>query len=156
MHSGLSPQKLAELLAWEKAASLRSEEPSAAIIGCDQVVCCENQTFGKPMTAAGAIDQLTVMAGRSHELITAMVVAHAERIYRHTDVSTLRMRPLSRASIERYVAADLPFDCAGSYKLESRGIALFTEIRSHDYTAIMGLPLMSLAAILRELGWEIP
>jgi len=66
------------------------------------------------------------------------------------------MRRLSRAAIERYVAADRPFDCAGSYKLESRGIVLFEEIESKDHTAITGLPLIALVSILRELGFAIP
>ena len=61
------------------------------------------------------------MAGQTHELITAMVVIEGDQIFRHTDVTRLRMRPLSPAAIERYVAADQPLDCAGAYKLESAG-----------------------------------
>ena len=68
----------------------------------------------------------------------------------------MRMRPLSRDAIERYVAADRPFDCAGSYKLESRGIVLFDRIESDDHSAITGLPLIGLVTILRELGFAIP
>ena len=66
------------------------------------------------------------------------------------------MRRLSRAAIERYVAADQPLDCAGAYKLESRGIVLFEKIESDDHTAVTGLPLIALVTILRELGYEIP
>ena len=66
------------------------------------------------------------------------------------------MRRLSHEAIERYVAADQPLDCAGSYKLESRGIALFEKIESDDHTAVTGLPLIALVTILRELGYEIP
>ena len=66
------------------------------------------------------------------------------------------MRPLSREAIERYVAADRPLDCAGSYKLESRGIVLFDRIESDDHSAITGLPLIALVTILRELGFAIP
>jgi len=152
----LNPTKLAERLAFAKADSLVSAEPDAAIIGCDQLVCFEGQVFGKPLTAARAIDQLTAMAGRSHELITALVVIRGEWSYHQTDVTTLWLRPLTRAAIERYVAADQPFDCAGSYKLEARGIVLFEEIESKDHTAITGLPLIALVSILRELGIEIP
>jgi len=151
-----NPPKLAERLAFAKADSLVAGEPDAAIIGCDQVVSFEGQVFGKPLTAGRAIDQLTAMAGRSHELITALVVIQGESSYHHTDVTTLRVRPLTRAAIERYVAADQPLDCAGSYKLESRGIVLFEEIESKDHTSITGLPLIALVSILRELGFEIP
>jgi len=153
---GSNPARLAERLAHAKAASLVAIEPGAAIIGCDQMVSFDGQVFGKPLTAARAVDQLTAMAGGSHELITALVVIRGERTHRFTDVTTLRMRRLSRAAIERYVAADRPFDCAGSYKLESRGIVLFEEIESKDHTAITGLPLIALVSILRELGFEIP
>jgi septum formation protein len=66
------------------------------------------------------------------------------------------MRSLTREALERYVAADQPFDCAGSYKLESRGITLFDRIESEDQSAITGLPLIALTTILRDLGFPIP
>ena len=96
------------------------------------------------------------MSGRTHELITALVVLRGDRVLAHTDVTRLRMRSLTRAELERYVAQDRPVDCAGSYKLEERGIVLFEKIESADHTAITGLPLISLAAFLRELGYAIP
>jgi len=147
---------LAEHLALAKATSLLADEPEAAIIGCDQLVAFQGRTFGKPRTVAQAIEQLCAIAGQTHELCTALVVVHRERIIRHTDVTTLRMRNLSRPAIERYIAAELPLDCAGSYKLESRGIVLFDRIQTDDHTAITGLPLVALVTILRELGYEIP
>jgi septum formation protein len=151
-----NPRQLAERLAYEKASSLTGEEPTAAIIGCDQLVSFQGRIFGKPETFGRAVDQLAAMAGMTHELITAMVVIHADRAYRHTDITTLRMRRLDRAAIERYVAADQPLDCAGSYKLESKGIVLFDQIETNDHTAITGLPLIALTTILRDLGFEIP
>jgi septum formation protein len=154
--SGLGPVRLSEELAWAKASSLREEEPDSTTIGCDQVVSLGGQIFGKPGTAERAVDQLMSMSGQAHELITSMVVAHRGEVYRHTDVTRLRMRPLERDAIERYVAADRPFDCAGSYKLESRGIVLFDQIESEDHSAITGLPLIALVTILRKLGFPIP
>jgi septum formation protein len=148
--------RLAERLANAKAASLRSAEPVAIIIGGDQVVSLEGQVLGKPVTAERAIAQLLSLSGKTHELITAMVVINEDRVFRHTDVTKLRMRQLSRREIERYVAKDQPLDSAGSYKIESRGIGLFESIESDDQTAIMGLPLIALVSILRELGYEIP
>jgi len=147
---------VAERLAFAKAASVLADEPDAAIIGCDQLVAFRGEIFGKPATVARAIEQLSRMAGQTHELYTSLVVVHRERVIRHTDVTTLRMRSVPRAAIERYVAADRPLDCAGSYKLESRGIVLFDRIQTDDHTAITGLPLIALVSILGELGYEIP
>ncbi len=147
---------LAESLAFAKAASVQAAEPHAAIIGCDQIAACAGRIFGKPDGTAAAIAQLGAMVGQIHELHTALVVLHEDRVFRHTDVTRLRMRDLSPAAIKRYVAVDKPLDCAGSYKLESRGIALFDRIESKDNTAITGLPLIALVSILRNLGFEIP
>lgn len=154
--AGLEPRRLAERLALAKASSLVQEEPGSAIIGGDQLVSFSGRVFGKPGTADRAIEQLTSMAGRTHELITALVVIRGSDVFRHTDVTRLRMRPLPRDAIERYVAADEPIDCAGSYKLESRGIVLFDRIESDDHSAITGMPLIALVTILRELGFAIP
>ncbi len=147
---------LAEGLARAKALSLCDEEPDATLIGCDQLVAFEGRIFGKPASAEGAVGQLTALAGRSHELITALAVWHDGRMFPHTDVTTLRMRSLDRAAIERYVEADRPVDCAGSYRLEERGITLFESIDSDDQSAITGLPLIALTTILRQIGFAIP
>lgn len=152
----LAPRALAEHLARAKAESLAEHEPDTVIIGGDQVVSLGGQIFGKPGDLARAVDQLTAMAGKPHELITALAVRHARGTVAHTDVTTLWMRPLSRAEIGRYLAADRPFDCAGSYKLESLGITLFEKIESADHTAVTGLPLIALTTILRELGFPVP
>ncbi len=152
----IEPRLLAEKLALAKASSLAMEEPGAAIIGCDQLVSFEGQIYGKSETPDRAIAQLVTMAGKTHELITALVVIRGVKTYRHTDITRLRMRPLQHDAIERYVVADQPMDCAGSYKLESRGIVLFDRIESDDQSAITGLPLIALVTILRELGFAIP
>jgi 7-methyl-GTP pyrophosphatase len=151
-----SPLEVAEALALGKAQSISAVEPGATVIGSDQLVAIEGQIFGKPGSIERAIDQLQALAGRTHELYTALVVLHADRSCRHTDVTRLRMRSLDRDEIGRYLAHDRPLDCAGSYKLEERGIVLFESIESADHTAIMGLPLVRLTTILRELGFAIP
>jgi septum formation protein len=148
--------RLAERLAHDKAASLEASEAGATIIGGDQVVSVQGQVLGKPLSEERAVEQLVCLSGQTHELITAMVVLSGARIFRRTDVTRLHMRPLSLAEIERYVANERPLDCAGSYKIESQGIALFERIESDDQTAISGLPLIALVSILRELGFEIP
>jgi len=152
----LSPRDLAERLARAKAEGVARLDPEAVVIGSDQLVAFDGRVFGKPGDAPRASEQLLAMAGRPHDLITAVAVVLGGRVVEHTDVTTLWMRPLTRAEAERYVAADRPFDCAGSYKLEERGITLFERVVSDDHTAVTGLPLIALTSILRKLGFAVP
>lgn len=150
------PRALAERLAFAKATALAAAHPGATLIGSDQVVAFEGRILGKPGTVEAATEQLMAMAGRSHELITAVAVWQGGEVVAHTDVTTLWMRDLRRDEIARVVEADRPIDCAGGYKLEARGITLFERIESADQTAIIGLPLIALTTILRGLGCPIP
>lgn len=152
----LAPRALAEALAAAKADSVAATHPDAIVIGSDQLVSCDGRILGKPGDADRAVGQLLALSGRSHLLITAMAVRAGGRLHRHTDLTTLAMRRLGRPEIERYVEADRPFDCAGGYKLEARGIVLFESIESADHTAITGLPLIGLTTILRDLGVTLP
>lgn len=152
----LAPEPLAARLALAKAESLRAAEPLATLIGSDQVAAIDGVILGKPGTAERAAEQLARLAGRTHALVTAVAVVHAGGVLEHLDVTRLTMRPLSRAQIERYLAADRPLDCAGSYKLEARGIALFERIDSADHAAITGLPLIALCTMLGGLGYPVP
>ncbi|WP_205679137.1 Maf family protein [Aquisphaera insulae] len=153
---GLAPRALAERLAEEKARSVAAIEPDAVVIGSDQLVAIDGEVLGKPGTPDRAIDQLARLSGRTHELLTAVVVTSAGGVERYLDRTRMTMRALDRAAIERYVAADRPLDCAGSYRLEDRGIALFEAIEGEDYTAIVGLPLIRLVTTLRGLGFLVP
>ena len=156
----LAPQALAEFLAEAKAASIAVQQPDAVVIGSDQLAAIEvgGKWFilGKPGSVEQAIQQLTLLGGRTHVLITALVVARGRERWRHTDVAHLTMRRLSHEARVRYVLADQPTDCAGSYKLEARGISLFDRVESEDASAITGLPLIALTRILAELGYAIP
>ena len=153
---GLAPAELARTLAAAKALSLAEEFPDAAILGGDQLVAVGGEVLGKPGDAQGARRQLVRLAGRTHELVTAIAVWADGNIYEHVDIARLTMRDLSAAEIARYVEVDLPTDCAGSYKLESLGVALFERIEAADHSAITGLPLMALSGILRRLNFQIP
>lgn len=153
---GLDPLALAESLAVQKALSVEPEAPDSAIIGSDQLVSLDGTIYGKPGTAEKAVEQLVSMSGRSHQLFTALVVRYLGQTIRHVDVTILRMRPLPVDAIRHYVEHDKPYDCAGSYKLEEGGIALFERIETEDHTAITGLPLITLTSILRDLGYPIP
>jgi septum formation protein len=153
---GLSPRALAEHLASKKAESLLDAEPGATILGGDQLAAIGDVVLGKPGTPEAARAQLATLAGKTHELFTAIAVLHEGRAIRHLDVARLSMRPLDPDAIARYVAADAPTDCAGSYRIEGRGIALFDRIACDDHTAIVGLPLIALTRILVSLGFAIP
>lgn len=150
----LSPRELAEHLAHLKARSLASTD--RVVIGGDQLVAFEGRILGKPHHRAGAIEQLTAMAGKTHELVTAVCLFDGDRVHRHTDVTRLTLKPLSREQIERIVDLDEPFDCAGSYKIEKHGIALVERIESADFTAIQGLPLLAVSKMLGECGLRNP
>jgi septum formation protein len=156
----LTPQALAEDLAEAKAASLSRTHPHAVLIGSDQVAAYHDEhgwhILGKPGTPEKAVAQLSRLAGRSHVLITAMAVHHGTTKLHHTDITTLTMRALDHAALARYVAADNPIDCAGAYKLEARGISLFSAIESADHSAITGLPMIALTGMLNALGYACP
>ena len=155
--SALSPRLLAQLLAREKALSIAAESGDAFVLGSDQLVELDGKVFGKPGSSEAALAQLSQLSGRAHRLITAFSLVTPERaLDEHIDVHTLTMRPLSREELTRYVDRDQPYDCAGSYKIERQGIALFERIEGEDFTAIMGLPLIALSDRLRRYGFELP
>lgn len=148
--TSLTPQSLAEKLAFLKAQSLSAA--GHVVIGGDQLVAFEGRIIGKSHTKEKAIEQLLSMQGKSHQLITAVCVFDEHEVLPYTDITHMHMKKLSRAQIERYVELDLPLDCAGSYKIEKHGIMLFDKIESQDFTAIQGLPLIALNQILEKAG----
>lgn len=150
------PLALACSLARRKALAVAANQPGAFVIGSDQVATIDGLVLDKPGTAERAAAQLQRLQGREHQLLTAVAIAHGNQLVEFVDVTRLCMRTLEPAEIERYVAQDQPLDCAGSYKIESLGISLFAGISCEDQTAIMGLPLLRLAAELRQLGFAIP
>lgn len=159
---GLPAADLVTRLAREKAESvargLSILRPRALVIGSDQVAELDGEILGKPGTPEGAMDQLRRLAGREHRLLTALCVVRAGdgRRAEALDVHRLRLRPLSAEQIARYVRAEHPVDCAGSYKIEGLGITLFEWVRGDDFTGVVGLPLTRLVALLTELGADLP
>lgn len=152
------PIALAERLAAAKAEAVAATSPQAVVIGSDQLATIDGEVLGKPGTRDAAVAQLERLAGRTHELVTAVcVLRKTDGIVRtHTDRTRLTMRPLAREQLARYVGRDDPIDCAGSYKIESAGIALFERIETEDFTAITGLPLIALVRMLRDFGIDVP
>lgn len=154
--AGLVPRQIAETLAERKAMAVATRHPGAVVIGSDQLAALDGQVLGKAGSRERAVGQLRAMRGRTHELITAVCVVHPGGTERHTAIASLAMRQLDDAALERYVAADNPLDCAGSYKLECRGIALFERIDCDDHSSIVGLPLLWLSGALARLGYSLP
>jgi septum formation protein len=154
---GLAPRALAAELARAKAEAVAARLGSdAVVIGSDQVCTAFGEVFDKPGTAERAVAQLARLAGHTHELVTCVHVVGPGGAWSHTDVARLTMRALDHAALVRYVAADAPLDCAGSYKLEARGIALFERLECADHTAIVGLPLVALCGELVRRGCVLP
>lgn len=149
--------ELAIKLAHAKAAAVSQANPDAIVIGADQLATIDGLILGKPGSPENAVQQLLKLAGRTHLLVTAMhVISPDGRNQQVLDQSQLTMRRLSKEALDRYVALDRPIDCAGSYKLEAAGIALFEQIQTQDHTAITGLPLLSLVRILEGLNYPVP
>ena len=154
--AGGPAREVVEELARRKAEAVRRLRPSDVVIGSDQAAVLDGEVLDKPGTETNAVAQLRSLRGRRHQLITAVAVAHPGGIERFTDVTNLTMRRLTGEEITRYVRAEMPLDCAGSYKIEGLGVTLFEQIETRDHTAIVGLPLAQLSDTLRDLGFALP
>ena len=155
---GESPRDLAVRLAQAKAQAVACQRSDGAwALGSDQVADVEGQSLGKPGGRSAAIEQLRAMSGRVVRFHTALCLAHADgRLHADCDLTEVHMRQLSDAEIARYVEAEQPFDCAGSFKSEGLGITLFERIDNRDPTALVGLPLIATCRLLRAAGFELP
>jgi len=150
-----SPERLALRLACAKAEVVAGADRQAVVIGSDQVAALGGAVLGKPGTAARAREQLAAASAGAVVFHTAVALARPGRaLASHTDRTEVRFRTLSPLDIERYVALDQPFDCAGSFRSEGLGIALLESIVSEDPSALVGLPLIWLAAALKDAGLD--
>ncbi len=154
--AGESPSALVERLALAKARAVAAHAPDAWVVGSDQAAELDGAPLGKPGDRAAAIAQLAAMSGRAVAFRTAVAVVRGERAFAALDTTLVRFRTLSAGEITRYVDAEQPFDCAGSFKSEGLGIALFSAIESRDPTALVGLPLIATADLLRRAGFALP
>ena len=155
--AGETPDALSVRLAGAKADSVAALRPGAIILASDQVVDLDGDILGKPGDAEAAVAQLGRLSGRTHRLLTAVALRHPDgRTETALDVHRMTMRVLDEATRRRYVTRDAPIDCAGAYRIESLGIALFDAIEGADFTAIVGLPLVTVARLLRTAGFAIP
>ncbi len=154
--AGETPAEAAARLAELKARTVWEKHPGAVVIGSDQVADLNGVRLGKPHNRERAIEQLLSMQGNTVIFTTALTVidaqGHAETV---KSVTTVKMRKLSRETIEAYVDREQPYDCAGSAKIERLGIALMESVTSDDPTSLIGLPLMVLTSMLARAGVEV-
>jgi 7-methyl-GTP pyrophosphatase len=158
-----SPSQTALRLSVLKAQAATSQFPDALIIGSDQVLMLDAEQLGKPGNHENAVAQLEKMQGRAMVFHTALTLLNSRTGRTQTrDIPTVvRIRKLSHAQIEAYLKKEKPYDCAGSAKGESLGIALMERMDSPDPTALIGLPLMALTEMLANEGidvltWQAP
>lgn len=152
--AGATAQQVAENLAESKADSVAAILPGAHIIGADQMLECDGVWFDKPADREGAKAHLKSLRGKTHQLITAAVIAHEGRIvWRRTDIAKMTMRNFSDEFIEQYLekAGEGVIHSVGAYELEGAGAQLFDAVEG-DFFSILGLPLIPLLAGLRETG----
>lgn len=154
---GEAPAALASRLAVAKAREVARLHPGAWVLGSDQVAGFDGHALGKPGSRDAAIAQLQSMSGSSVQFLTAVALCRGDALAGEAlDTTTVTFRCLRRAEIERYVDAEQPLDCAGSFKSEGLGIALFDAIETRDPTALIGLPLIATARLLRDAGFVLP
>ena len=152
---GLPPAEIARTLALRKAAAVASRHPDAIVVGADQVLDLDGRPFGKPADEAEALDGLRRLAGRAHSLVTGLaVVAPGAPPLVEEERTVLHVRALSEDEARRYVATGEWRGCAGGYRVEGRGLALFERIDG-DWTNVLGIPMPRLLGHLRRLGVPI-
>ncbi|GBH08769.1 Maf-like protein [Pseudomonas syringae pv. theae] len=155
---GEAAHDLVQRLAREKAQALAGEYPGHLIIGSDQVAVLDGQILGKPHTFERALEQLTAASGSRVTFLTGLALLNSSTGECQVDCVpfTVHMRELDQASIERYLRAEEPYDCAGSFKAEGLGVSLFRSTEGADATSLIGLPLIRLVDMLIKEGVSVP
>ena len=155
---GEAPRALALRLALAKARDVAARHRQAIVIGSDQVADLAGRPLGKPGTHERAVAQLRAMSGQTVVFQTALSVVCVATGFEQTDLAAVevRFRRLDEGEIERYLRAEQPYDCAGSAKSEGLGIALLEAIHNDDPSALVGLPLIRTARLLRAAGCMLP
>lgn len=155
---GEAPAERALRLAVAKAEAAADGQRDALVIGSDQVAELDGRMLDKPGSAEAARAQLAASSGRSVQFHTALCLLDTRdgRRHVHVDHTRVHFRPLDETEIARYVERERPLDCAGSFKCEGLGISLFERIENEDPSALIGLPLIALARLLRAAGIALP
>lgn len=151
------PAALVKRLAIEKAQAIATQFDSAIIIGSDQVAVCDDVILGKPVTATKAHEQLKLLSGKRVTFLTGLAVMNTQHqtIDAIVEPFNVQFRTLSEQQIENYVAKEQPLNCAGSFKSEGLGIALFEKLEGDDPNSLIGLPLIQLTKMLLTQGIDV-
>lgn len=153
MNAGASAYDEVARLSREKAFAVSRAEDDI-VVAADTIVVCEGSVLGKPHSAEEAVQMLSLLSGRDHQVMTGMTVLRGQRMVSCTEVTDIHFRELSQKEIAAYVATGEPMDKAGAYGIQG-GAALFAEKMVGDYYNVMGLPVCRLRLILNELAPEL-
>ncbi|ABM62014.1 Maf family protein [Halorhodospira halophila] len=150
------PEEAVVRLAREKAYAVAKRHPGALVIGSDQVAALGAEILGKPGSEERAREQLSHYSGQVVRFLTAISVRQDDEEEHLLETVRVRFRTLDAETIDRYVRADQPLDCAGAIRSEGLGAALLESVESNDPSALIGLPLIGLARLLRGKGYRLP
>ncbi|SNS84795.1 Maf family protein [Pseudomonas segetis] len=153
-----TPSDMVKRLALEKARALSNTYAHHLIIGSDQVAVLDHQVLGKPHTMERAFSQLSAASGKSVSFLTGLTLLNSATGQYQVDCIpfTVHFRNLAPEQIQRYLEAEQPLDCAGSFKAEGLGVSLFRSTEGSDANSLIGLPLIRLVDMLHAQGWQIP
>ncbi|WP_263224095.1 Maf family protein [Pseudomonas alabamensis] len=151
-------EALVRRLAAAKARALAATHPAHLIIGSDQVAVLGERILGKPHTFERAREQLLAASGRTVTFLTGVALLNSATGQCQIDCVpfTVTLRELDSAQVERYLQAEQPYDCAGSFKAEGLGVSLFRDTQGSDATSLIGLPLIRLVQMLAKEGISVP
>lgn len=154
---GEDPEALAVRLAAEKAQAVANRRPDAIVVAGDQVLCCQGLAFGKPGDAGRASEMLLSLSGKEAVFLSAVCILDARQSRCEALMSRwrVRYRTLTAEDVDAYLALDRPFDCAGAIRTEAHGPLILDHIEGDDPTALMGLPLVPIARVLRNFGLDL-
>jgi len=146
-----TPRRHAERLAREKASAIAKRDPDLITIGADTIVVVSRKVLGKPRDADDAARMLALLSGREHMVTTAVAVSRGKKLRSAVEEVSVRFRRLRDAEIEAYIAPGEPMDKAGAYGIQGYGATIVERIEG-DYFAVMGLPIVRLVGLLRDVG----
>ena len=146
-----TPRRYAERLAREKASAIATRDPDLITIGADTVVVINRKVLGKPADATDAARMLRMLSGREHTVITAVAVSRGRKLRSAIEEVRVKFRRLRDDEIDAYIAMGEPMDKAGAYGIQGYGATIVERIEG-DYFAVMGLPLVRLVGLMRDVG----
>ena len=146
-----APRRYAERLAREKASAIATRDPDLVTIGADTVVVINRKVLGKPADADDAARMLRMLSGREHTVITAVAVSRGRKLRSAVEEVRVKFRRLRDDEIDAYIAMGEPMDKAGAYGIQGYGATIVERIEG-DYFAVMGLPLVRLVGLMRDVG----